>query len=78
MAAPPGVNAARWSTAVSRVAADNGWSSAQADTWLNTFWSGLPFNEAAGNVLASGRLRVWLAAQKVGVTVPHATRKYLT
>lgn len=80
MANPPGTRSNRWSQVVSAVAAEAGWTTAQADTWLNAVWSGLPFNETAGDAVNGLRLRRWLEANRPAgaPTMPTAFRAFVT
>lgn len=80
MANPAGTTKAKWNQAVNAVAAAAGWTTAQADTWLNDVWVGMwQGDERAGQPVVHGHLRAWLEGQvPSAVTLPRAFQARVT
>lgn len=73
----------RWNFVVNRIASDNGWTTTQADTWLNDVWANM-FGQAGvgdeirGQIEGRRLLRLWLVANYTNVfTLPRALEQAL-
>lgn len=79
MANPPGTRANRWNQVVSAVAGELGWTTAQADAWLNGVWTGMwGADETFGDPAAHDRLKKWLEVNDTtSPTLPVALRNFV-